>query len=341
VDFDPGTGTDNLTSTGDPTSSSGSDTFVLKLDTNGNFRWADRLGGPGNDGATSLVLDGAGHVLVAGVFSGGPNDFDPGPGVANLPQPGPGSADVYLVKLDANGGDIWARALGDAGPNTNGGLALDASGNIYLSGQGGGGSGDYDPGPGVAQLPGGATGYILKLDSAGNFGWLEGLAAIDPGSWAYSGGGKDAIAVDAAGDVYVGGGFLGRDDFDPGASVFPLTSGANPPGSASDLENAFLLEVTQHASSAQGSAPSSAPAQQPTPAPTRRMPAPALSSWRVSAAGAARMGPADVGIAVLGGAPLDDASGSTATPDPIAAGPSWSIRHPAGRGRPTISDRAI
>ena len=91
---------------------------------------------------TNIVLEGAGNAIVAGIYGSSQDDFDPGRGVVNLPQVGPNSADVYLVKLDAGGGYVWARGIGDAGYNTNGGLALDGSGNIYLSGQGNGGPGD-------------------------------------------------------------------------------------------------------------------------------------------------------------------------------------------------------
>ena len=43
VDFNPGSGTSNLTSAGDW------DTFVSKLDKNGNFAWARSMGGTGQD----------------------------------------------------------------------------------------------------------------------------------------------------------------------------------------------------------------------------------------------------------------------------------------------------
>ena len=51
--------------------------------------------------------------------------------------------------------------------------------------------------------------------------------------------------MDPAGNLYVVGAYLGRADFDPGAGVFAMQSHANPPGSSSYLEEAFVLKLTQ------------------------------------------------------------------------------------------------
>ncbi|MBI3175960.1 MAG: SBBP repeat-containing protein [Chloroflexi bacterium] len=78
IDFDPGPGTFNLTSTG-------FDIFVSKLDSNGNFVWAKNMGGSGPNAYTAvttsnaIALDANGNVYVTGRFCG-TVDFDPGPG---------------------------------------------------------------------------------------------------------------------------------------------------------------------------------------------------------------------------------------------------------------------
>lgn len=64
VVFDPGSGTCNLTSKG------GSDAFVLKLDTAGNFLWARQMGGSAVDRGQSLALAGDGSVITTGYFNG-------------------------------------------------------------------------------------------------------------------------------------------------------------------------------------------------------------------------------------------------------------------------------
>ena len=73
ADFDPGAGTFNMTSAGD------NDIYICKLDANGNFVWAKRLGGTMNDGGVVNKVDpsGSGAVYTTGWFRG-TADFDPG-----------------------------------------------------------------------------------------------------------------------------------------------------------------------------------------------------------------------------------------------------------------------
>jgi len=56
ADFDPGSGTYNLTAT------SSQDIFISKLNTSGDFVWAKALGGNDNERGTSIVADGAGNI---------------------------------------------------------------------------------------------------------------------------------------------------------------------------------------------------------------------------------------------------------------------------------------
>lgn len=89
VDFNPGAGTFNLSS------SSGTDMYIAKYSAAGNFLWAGAIGGY-NDMPSALVLDASGNVFVSGYFQG-TADFNPGAGVYNLT--GPGSYDIFLVKV--------------------------------------------------------------------------------------------------------------------------------------------------------------------------------------------------------------------------------------------------
>ena len=60
VDFDPGSGTANLTSNG------GIDVFVSKLDSSGNYVWAKSFGGSGNDFGNDVAVDSSGNVYTIG-----------------------------------------------------------------------------------------------------------------------------------------------------------------------------------------------------------------------------------------------------------------------------------
>ncbi|MBK7651576.1 MAG: hypothetical protein IPJ20_13745 [Flammeovirgaceae bacterium] len=76
VDFNPGPGTNNLTSNGSE------DVFVLKLDPSGNFSWARSFGGNNFDSANSIKVDNLGNIITLGTFEG-TADFDPGAGINN------------------------------------------------------------------------------------------------------------------------------------------------------------------------------------------------------------------------------------------------------------------
>ncbi len=77
ADFDPGAAIFNLTSKG------GSDIFISKLTTDGNFVWAVGCGSGSADRGEGIAADAAGSVYCAGNFLG-LVDFDPGPGTAIL-----------------------------------------------------------------------------------------------------------------------------------------------------------------------------------------------------------------------------------------------------------------
>ena len=78
ADFDPGAGTDSLST------SFRSEVFISKLDTSGNFIWAVNMGGASTTiSGLSLVVDGAENVYTTGYFDG-TADLDPGAGVFNL-----------------------------------------------------------------------------------------------------------------------------------------------------------------------------------------------------------------------------------------------------------------
>jgi len=94
ADFDPGTGTLNLTSAGS------TDAFLVRLGPAGDLVWAGRMGGTQADEGKAVAPAADGTVYLAGDFRG-TADFDPGAGVANLTSAG--STDVFVVKLDAAG----------------------------------------------------------------------------------------------------------------------------------------------------------------------------------------------------------------------------------------------
>ncbi len=125
------------------------------------------------------------------------------------------SAGGFLLKLDQAGAFTWVRTIENAQTD---GVAIDSQDNIVASGifQG---TTDFDPGPGTDLLTssgsGPHSGFVWKLDSAGNFLWVR---APQGGtiSTAYK------VAVDSADDVYAVGNFFGRTDMNPELGTFYL-----------------------------------------------------------------------------------------------------------------------
>lgn len=209
LDFDPGAGTMNLTSAGIQ------DIFVQKLDFNGNFQWAKRMGGISFDGGTSIAVDPSGNVYTTGSFRE-TVDFDPGLGESILTSAG--SGDIFVQKLDSDGSFLWVKQMGGGSNDQSHSIAVDYSGSVYFTGSFRA-TADFDPGVGIANLisDGDRDIFVEKLDANGNFIWAKrmGASAIDFG---------ESIAVDATGFVYISGSFGESVDFDPGAGTVILTS---------------------------------------------------------------------------------------------------------------------
>jgi len=211
VDFDPGSGTVNLVSSG-----GFADIFVLKLDTNGNFIWVKQFGASSvDDDAIGLYIDNLSNVYITGYFNG-TVDFDPGVGISNLTPTG--SSDIYILKLDASGSFVWAKKMGGTLVDQGRGIYVDGLGNVFTVGVFRG-TADVDPGASTINLTSAGSDdiFISKLDASGNFNWAKsiGSTGID---FAYS------ISVDASGNIFISGHFNGTVDFDPGVGISNLTS---------------------------------------------------------------------------------------------------------------------
>jgi hypothetical protein len=208
-DFDPGPGTVILDG------STGS-AYIAKYTNEGNFVWATQL--PSTALPEDIAVDAAQNVYVTGQFIL-TQDFDPGPGVLSLTSLG--QNDSYIVKLNAAGNFLWAKALSGTQGQIGTGIAVSQSGMVYTVGYFTGLT-DFDPGPGTVNLTSGILfdSYISALDADGNFAWVQRIAGGF--NQAYS------IATNALGNIIIAGEFTGTKDFDPGAPVFNLTSAGGP-----------------------------------------------------------------------------------------------------------------
>lgn len=209
VDFDPGVGTATLTSAGSY------DIFFAKYDNNGNYLWANRIGGAGFDLAFALTVDGIGNVYVTGNFQN-TADFDPGIGTANLVSAG--SYDMFFAKYNSNGNYIWAKKIGATSGDYGYNITVDASGNVYVTGNFQS-TVDFDPGTATANLTssGNYDIFFAKYDNNGNYIWAKKIGSTGA-DYGYG------IAVDGTGNVFITGNFQNTADFDPGATTINLTS---------------------------------------------------------------------------------------------------------------------
>lgn len=209
VDFDPGAASYNLNSAGN------SDAFISKLDSDGIFVWAIRIGGISYDSGRAITTDLDGNVYVTGSFFE-TVDLDPGAGTTN--KTSAGGADIFIIKLDGNGNLILAKAMGGTGDDHGQGIALDSSENIHVVGDFQN-TVDFDPGPGISELTSvdWEDVFILKLGGSGNFLWAKSIGG-DLSQYGF------AIDVSETGHVYSVGIFHSTADFDPGTNTYNLTS---------------------------------------------------------------------------------------------------------------------
>ncbi len=209
VDFNPGAGIFNLTSSGLQ------DIFISKLDSLGNFIWAKKMGGTNRDFGMSITFDNSGAVYTTGSFIG-TVDFDPSLGTSNLTSAG--GEDIFVSKLDAVGNFIWAKKMGGASSDRGESISLDANNNVYTVGYYNL-TADFDPSAGVYNLTAvdSSDVFISKLDNSGNFVWTKSFGGVanDCGN---------ALTIDPSSNVYTVGYFGSSVDFDPGAGIYNLAS---------------------------------------------------------------------------------------------------------------------
>jgi len=113
------------------------DVFVAKYNAAGVLQWSTFLGGGAYDRGYAIELDGAGNVYVAGRAGAG---FPTTSGVVqetfagdNDPNALYGTQDGFIAKYNNSGVQQWSTYFGDVGPGYMRDLAVDASGNIFLT----------------------------------------------------------------------------------------------------------------------------------------------------------------------------------------------------------------
>lgn len=171
------------------------DAFVTKFSPDGQIVFSTYLGGSRADVASAVATDAAGNIYVCGTTES-----------SNFPAPGGyqrgrrGTADAFVVKIDPTGSSIlFGTYLGGTLLDGATGLAVDATGRVYVTGATI--STDFPVTAGVVdrEMTGVVDAFVTRLSSAGS--------AIEA-STLLGGQGRDgasSIGIDPGGNVVVAG----------------------------------------------------------------------------------------------------------------------------------------
>ena len=158
------------------------DAFVTKFNLTGNGAvYSTFLGGSTSDVGTGIVVDGSGNAYVTG---SGSTDF---PTASPIQATSGGSLDAFVTKLNPTGSAlVYSTLLGGSGAESGSDIAIDSSGNAYVTGS----------------TPSTDFPTVSPIQSA-------------------SGGGNDAFVakVNAAGSAFVYSTYLGGSSTDQGTGV--------------------------------------------------------------------------------------------------------------------------
>jgi hypothetical protein len=243
-------GTTSLTSAGND------DVYVAKVDPNGNYLWAVRLGGAGNDSVAGLAVDKAGNPYLVGYVDGyvlaklnggdgssawttrlsfQPGGVVPGAGgnafvVGRTPTSG---SQLFVAAFTPSGAPGWTDQIGNGGPHgsvffNRQAIAVDPVGaDLYVTG-GFSGSKVLFHGTGSGPIKtalssaGGGSVYFLLLTAGGVFETAEAFGPTTNTSFAEG----SSIAVDSNYNAYIAGDFSGSVNFNPATTPsYILTSG--------------------------------------------------------------------------------------------------------------------
>lgn len=155
------------------------DTYLSKFDTSGTPLWTRQLGSNSYDYSYAVALDPTGNPLITGATGG--------------PLCGPhrgGSWDVFLIKYDTSGTVLWKNQLGTGGMDGGNSLAVDTSGNVFISG--------YTGGPLAPPQHGYVDAFLAKYSATGAL-----LSTKQFGTNTYNE--AFAVAVDGTGNTFIAG----------------------------------------------------------------------------------------------------------------------------------------
>jgi|GEM_PF-961145 len=182
--------------------------FVAKLDPNGKWLWAKSIGGPVRTRQPyNLATDAKDNVILIGSFYQSIQ-------MGTIKLTAKANGDTFVAKLNSNGKWLWAKRSGGSPFAEHGSaLAVDAQGNIFITGQF---LGTSDFGATTFTSPKGGAGgayqeidiFVAKLDTNGKWLWAKRTYGTIkyPGGYNHYNEGR-GITLDRSGNVYITGRF--------------------------------------------------------------------------------------------------------------------------------------
>jgi|GEM_PF-1246380 len=150
------------------TSAGSADIYMAKYDTLGNFLWAKKAGGTGEDNGIDVFIDGSGNSILTGFFNGTATFGAGEPNQTTLTSAG--LPDIFIAKYDGSGKVLWAKRAGGTGEDWGREVSVDGLGNIYVTGHFQG-TATFDTT--TLTSAGNRDIFLAKYDGSGNLLWVQ------------------------------------------------------------------------------------------------------------------------------------------------------------------------
>jgi hypothetical protein len=186
--------------------------FIVKYNSSGQAQWAVSVDSVDNIYGRSVAVDADGNVYLAGQYNstGVATIYNTNNVSSGLTLRDPGGSAAFVVKYNSSGIAQWAVSVDDDTSVIGFCVAVDATGNVYLSGQYGSGTATIynanDVSSGLTlRSSSGISAFVVKYNSSGEAQWA---VSVDGSSTDISRG----VAVDSSGNVYLAGYYSSSSD---------------------------------------------------------------------------------------------------------------------------------
>ena len=163
-----------------------------------------------------IATDAAENIYVVGSFTGNQLSYN-GTVMGSVGTNTLGSSNIVVAKYSVTGAIMWIKAVGSAGDEFGTGIAVDNSGDVYVTGRYGFGTGnlDFEVGNPSASFNINSKAFVVKLTTNGNYVWHK---TIPQGGFNYH-----SICVDEN-NVYLATQTNGTQDMNAGGTAFLVST---------------------------------------------------------------------------------------------------------------------